>query len=203
MIKVLLIIQDKNSADLIKAACCYKGCRVFSADNSDEILHFIIENKIDIVFLDLNSLYWPTFDQIFSVQRFEHEIPVIMISEQTTLSVQEEIRKYKIFYHAVVPFFTGEIELVIDAAIKIVTTEKFEKDYYDEKIIAASNTINKEKIKISRQNIIRYAFRNFQNIDKIIINSIQNIDFKYLENYLSFAAKPFKKIDASLARFIK
>ena len=151
MIKVLLVIQNQNSIDLIKAVCCYKGCMVFVADNSDKLLYFLREETIDIVFLDLSSLYSSAFDIIFSINDLYHERPVVLISEQISLYEENELRKNKIFYHAVTPFNPDEIEQVIEAAIKAVTKEKFEKECYTEKKIDSGISINNVQIEKLKQ----------------------------------------------------
>lgn len=195
MIQILLVIQDKNSADIIKALCQYKGCKVFIADNSDKLLYFLREETIDIVFLDLSSLYSSAFDLIFSAKEFGRELPVVMISEQISLSEERELRKNKIFYHAVLPFNPDEIEQVIEAAIKAVTTEKFEKEYSAEGEIVAGDSINKKQIKTLKQNISRDVFRNIPNFDKRIISAIRGLEFKYLDKISFFVALPVKSID--------
>ena len=195
MIQILLVIQDKNSADIIKALCQYKGCKVFIADNSNKFLYFLREETIDIVFLDLSSLYLSAFDLIFSVKEFEHELPVVMISEQISLSEERELRKNKIFYHAVIPINPDEIEQVIEAAIKAVTSEKFEKEYDTEKKIAAGSSVNKERIKKLREKISWEAFRYIPNFDKRIISAIRGLEFKYLEKFSFSVALPVKSID--------
>ena len=195
MIQILLAIQDKNSVDLVKAVCCFKGCKVFIADNSDKLFYFLREETIDIVFLDLSSLYSSAFDLIFTADEFERELPVVMISEQISLSEERELRKNKIFYHAVIPINPDEIEQVIEAAIKAVTTEKFEKEYYTEKKIAAGSSVNKEQIKKSKQIISRAVFRRIPNFDKRIISAIRGLEFKYLDKFAFFVALPIKSID--------
>lgn len=199
MIKVLLAIHNQNSIDLIKAVCCCKSCKVFIADNSDKVLYFLREETIDIVFLDLSSLYSSAFDLIFSANEFERELPVVMISEQISLSEERELRKNKIFYHAVMPFNPDEIEQVIESAIKAVTTEMPDKECYTEGKTVTRNFINKEQIEKWKQKtskkVFGSVFRSIPNFDKRIISAIRGLEFKYLENYLSFVAKPAKKID--------
>jgi len=195
LIQILLVIQDKNSADIIKALCQYKGCKVFIADNSDKLLYFLREETIDVVFLDLSSLYSSAFDLIFSTKEFGRELPVVMISEQISHSEERELRKNKIFYHAVLPFNPDEIEQVIEAAIKAITTEKIEKEYYTEKKIDAGNSKNKEHIKKLRKKISRDVFRSIPNFDKKIISAIRGLEFKYLNKISFFVALPVKSID--------
>ncbi len=203
MIKVLLAIQEQDSINLIKSVCCYKGCKVFVADNSDKLLYFLNEETIDIVFLDLSSLYSSAFDLIFSINDFDRERPVVLISEQISLPEEKELRKNKIFYHAVIPFNPDEIENVIEAAINAVSTEVPENEYYAEGEIVAGDSINLEQIKKLKKNISRNVFRIIPNFDKRIISSIRGLEFNYLNNFLFFVALPVKSIDTFMTNMTK
>ncbi len=207
MIKVLLVIKDQNSIDLIKAVSCYKGCKVFIADSSDKLLHFLQEENIDIIFLDLNSLYSSAFDLIFSINEYNHELPVILMSDHISLPEERELRKNKIFYHATVPLNPDEIEQVIEAAINAVPTKLQEKECYAEEIMTIDNSINKlqgEKFKRkTSRNVFRSTFKIIPNIDRRIISIISDVEFNYLNNVLNFVAKPAKRFDKLMMNLTK
>jgi len=204
MTQILLAIQDKNSIDLIKAVCCYKGCKVLVADNSHKLLYFLREEKIDIVFFELSSLYSLAFDMIFSINDFDYERPVILIYEEISLSEEIEFRKRRIFYQAVKPLNSNEIEQVIDAAVNAVSTKMPEKECYTEEKMIAESSINKQRIEkwkqITSKDVFSSVFRIIPNFDRRIISLIHDVEFKYLERYISFAARPTKRIDSLIMK---
>ncbi len=202
MIQVLLVVQDQDSHDLIKAVCCYKGCRVLVADNSYNLLLFLQKEKIDIVFFDLSHLNSLALDMIFAIDDLDHERPAILISEKISLAEEIELQKRNIFYRAVKPVNSDEIEQVIEAAINAVSTKTSELERYTEETIVTENSIIEERIDKRQQKtsekVSRDVFGIFPTADRRIISFIQDIDFKYLENALSFVVTPVKSFDTFL-----
>lgn len=202
MIQVLLVVQDQNSHDLIKAVCCYKKCRILVADNSYNLLFFLQKEKIDIVFLELDSLSSLALDMIFIINGSGRERPVIIVSDKISLSKEIELQKRKVFYRMVKPVNSDEIEQVVEAAINAVSTKPSELERYTEENIVTEDSIIKEGIDKREQKTSEKVFRNvfgvFPTADRKIISFIQDIDFKYLENAFSFVVIPTKSIDTFL-----
>lgn len=204
MIQVLLIDQDPNFIDLVKALCCNKGCKVLVADNSHKLLYFLYNENIDIVFFKLSSLNSLSFDMIFSIYDFDHKRPVILISEKIGLSEEIELLTRNIFYRATKPVNSDEIEQVLEAAINAVSTKMSEKGYNNEEIMVTENSINQKQIVKWKQkysmNIFRSNFRRIPKFDSRIISLICGFNFKYLEIILSFVSIPVKRIDTYMLR---
>ena len=166
MIQVLLVVNDKNSIDLIKALCLYKGCKVLVADNPQSLLHFLHEETIDIIFFDLSSEHLSAFDLIFSVCDFD-KIPAILISQKINHSEETELLKRNIFYRLAEPLNSEEIDQVIDAAIKAVQAKMPEKEYFiTGKMVAGDSGINKQMKQKTSRKVFRSVYRNIQNYDR-------------------------------------
>ncbi len=197
MIKILLVIQDKNSADLIKALCLYKGCTVLVADNPRRLMQFLREETIDMVFLDNSSMYLSVLDMIFSVCDFDHEMPAILISDNIDKSEEIEMLKKNIFYRLVKPLNTEEIDAVIDAAIITVSTKMPQKEsIVTEKMVAENPEINEQMKKIKPfSKTFNFINRNIQNSDRKIVYLIKGYKIEKLENTFGKIFKPVNKID--------
>ena len=88
---------------------------------------------------------------------------------------------------------------MIEAAINAVSTKMPDKECYTEGKTVTGNSIIKEQIKKWKQKtskkVFRSVYKSIPSFDRRIIYLIHGLEFKYLENYLSFVAKPAKKID--------
>lgn len=199
MIQVLLVVQDQNSNDLIKALCCYKGCKVLVADNSYNLINFLQKEKIDIVFFELSRLNSLALDMMFEINGFDHERLVILISENISESEEAEILKRRIFYRVVKPLNSDEIKQVIDVAINAVWAKMPEEEYHTEERMLADESMTKEQSEKYRQEISRNIFRHvseiFLSADRRIVSSIKSIELGNLENAVSFIAIPIKSFD--------
>ncbi len=204
MIKILLVIQDKNSANLIKALCLYKGCTVLVADNPRRLMQFLREETIDIVFLDNNCIYLSVLDIIFSVCDFDHEILSVLIFEKINQSEEIEMLKKNIFYRMVNPLNNEEIEAVIDAAIKTVSTKMPQKvSITKEKMVAENSEINEQMKQIKPfSKTFNFINRKIQNSDRKIVYSLKGYNLEKLENTFGKIFKPVNEIDRVMANLM-
>lgn len=205
--QALIIGQDQNSNDLIKAVFCYKGCRVLIADELYK-LEYLREEIIDIVFLDLSSLYSMAYDLTFSsIKVNSHERPVIITSEKISLSEEIELQNRNIFFRTGNRLDSDEIGQIIDAAIKAVLTMMPELRCNPGEIPVDGNSLIEKQmdrgvIRTSKK-VAKNAFWLFPNIDRRVVSLIQRIEFKYAESTFSFIAKPIKNIDTFMTNLAK
>lgn len=198
MVNILLVIHDKNSVDLIKALCLYKGCKVFVADNPRRLLKFLHEEIIHAVFFDKNCMYVSLLELIFSV--YDYEMPAILISD--AIDKPEEFEMIdNIFYRLIAPLNTDELDALIDAVINAVSPLR--ERIVPEKIIAENSGIKKKRMKMQLSTIPNFIYRNINNSDKKIIYSIRSYKFIKIEKIFSNVAKPFKKIDMVFTNMLK
>ncbi len=204
MINILLVIEDKNSADLIQALCLYKGCKILVADNPRRLLQFLHEESIDIAFLDNSSMYLSVLDIIFSVSDAENEMPVIMIFDKIDQSEEIKMLKKNIFYRLVKPLNNDEIEAVIDAAIKTVSTNVPQNSVITaEKMVTGNSEIN-EQVKQIKPFSKTFSFvnRTIQNSDRKIVYSIKDYNLEKIENTLGKILRPVNVVDRAIKKLI-
>jgi len=207
MIKVLLAVRDKGSKDILKGVCCYMGCRVFVADNPNDLLNILHNEKINIIFFDLSSLFSASFDLISTINGNSQKRPVILISGQVGHVEEIDLSTNKIFYNVCRPFDPVEIEHVISAAIDAVPSKLPEKEYSTEATIVTENSIKKDLIDKLKQITFKNRFMHVLGIvpifDRRITSSIRGINLKYLETPLSFLARPAKNIDGFIIKITR
>ena len=126
MLNVLLAVQDPESKELLSVLCQEKGCNAIVADSSFVVSENILDEDIDILFLDLALPGLNIENNMTAVREILRELPVIIIAEEPDLASEINVRKRNIFYFALKPLNPSEIEQVLQAAINIVTLGKQE-----------------------------------------------------------------------------
>jgi len=204
MLQALIIGQNKESNDLIKAVCCYKHCNVIVADNLLE-LNLLSKEKADIVLVDLDNLYSMALDLVFSsIKDGGVEGPVIIVSEKIDLELEIELQKRKIFYRLAEPLNAQETEQVINAAINFIETTK---KYADEGDFAEVGLLEKQldqhKLKKTSRKATNTVLEKTKNVDNKINSLVQRINVRYLDKTISLLRLPIDHFDKSIIRMIR
>ena len=207
MVNILLVIHDKNSVDLIKALCSYKGCRVLDADSPQKILKYLQEETINIVFVDKKSQYLPVIELFFPVCDYNHETTVILISDTHDKPENIELYNNNIFYRLGTPLDADEVDSLIDAAITTVKANipPLPQVPAVSEIATAEKSHTKKRAHIMKplSKTFNSISRNIINSDRKIVYSIRDYRFEKLENIYGKAVKPFKKLDIAIKHMIQ
>lgn len=205
MIQVLLAVQDQEFKDLLKGVCCYAGCRVLTADNPEEVMDMLRNEKINIIFFDLSSLYSASIELLSTINENSRKRAFILISEQAGHIEEINLSTENIFYNIVKPLNPDEIEQVISAAIETASKEMDEKESYVEGKAVTGDALKKipngKRQKKACKNAFLYVIRGIPDIDRKITLRIRGLHLRNFPNPFSLIAKPAKSLDWLMIKF--
>lgn len=203
MIQALIIGRNKESNDSIKAVCCYKGCKVIVIDNLLD-LNFLNSEKIDIVFMEFDSLQSLATDLVFSlVNANAAGRPVIIVSEKIGLAENIELQKRKIFYRLAKPLNTEEIEHVIDAAIATVGKTEGQEDEECMAAAAPAEENNRQSEPKAFGGAVSHVLMLLGDVDKKASSIAKGINTKYLDDAVSMINVPLDRFDNLIKQLVR
>jgi DNA-binding NtrC family response regulator len=198
--QALIIGHYQESRDLIKAVCLYKNCKVIVIDNLLD-LNFLNSEKIDIVFMEFDSLQSLATDLVFSlVNANAAGQPVIIVSENIGLAEDIELQKRSIFYRLAKPINTEEIKNVIDAAIS--TVGKIEGHEDEVCMAAAAPAIESHQQSEPKAfgGAVSYVLMLLGNVDKQAGSIARSATSKHLDDAVSLLNVPINHFDNFMKR---
>lgn len=208
MLNILLAIQDQDSMALLSDLCQEKGCKAMIADTSSLTFENMLDQDIDILFLDLELLGLNIEDNLSAINEIMRELPIIIVGEEPDLSSEIKVRMTNIFYFALKPLNPVEIKQVLQAAINVVTSGNLGTEPASEENVISRATENKtveghrwfdRVINVSRSVIraIPMADRKISNGAKLLIPNRLVSDLTALSLYVrpvdNFLSNTFRK----------
>ncbi|MBW7995925.1 MAG: hypothetical protein FVQ81_04995 [Candidatus Glassbacteria bacterium] len=202
MLQAMIIGRNKESIDLIKAVCCYKNCKVIVIDNLLDF-NFLDKEKIDIVFMEFDSLQSMATDLIFSlISAYAANRPVIIFSEKTDLSEDIELQKRKIFYRLAKPLNTEEIEHVIAAVIDTVSKTESHADKIYRTDAARDEERHRDYKPKAFGGAIKKVFKLLNKVDKKASSIAQGMSSKKLEKAVTLVYIPIDSVDDFMKKIV-
>ena len=142
MKKILIVDDEKDIRNNIKAILTDEGYLTNTAENSDETLDLIKKNIFDLIILDvwLNASTLDGIELLKAIKNSHQEIPIVIISGHGNIEMAVEAIKEGAQEFIEKPFSSERLILSVHrslefAEIKYENQKLKEKDIYDYKFI--------------------------------------------------------------------
>ena len=152
MKKILIVDDERDIRDNIKAILADEGYLTNTAENSDETLDLIKEDNFDLIILDvwLNDSTLDGIELLKTIKKSHKEIPIVIISGHGNIEMAVEAIKEGAQEFIEKPFSSERLILSVYRAlefaeIKYENQKLKEKNIYDYKFIGNSPSILKIK----------------------------------------------------------
>jgi NADH-quinone oxidoreductase subunit E len=118
---VLIASSDEPLGEYIYHQLVTLGWTISRANLVSDLLRKVREEKIDILLLDDNLEGIPPYDLIPLVKRINSRLPIIALSEDSSLEMSKKVRLQGIFFLAMKPIDPAEIRAAVGDAIKMLS----------------------------------------------------------------------------------
>ena len=118
---VLIASSDEPFGEYIYHQLVTLGRTISRANLVSDLLRKVREEKIDILLLDDNLEGIPPYDLIPLVKRINSRLPIIALSEDSSLEMSKKVRLQGIFFLAMKPIDPAEIRAAVGDAIKMLS----------------------------------------------------------------------------------
>ncbi len=205
---ILVVEDEKNISDVIKAYLKKEGYMIITAFNGEEALEKFKSNHIDMVILDLMIPKIPG-EQVCSSIRNISDVPIIMLTAKSELEDKIEGLNIGADDYMIKPFsprelisrvkalmrraykdsstlaeklrFKGELEIDIDRLLVTKSGKTIDLTANEFKIL--STLASNPEIVLTREQLIQKAFgMDYEGFDRTIDTHIKNIRQKIEEN---------------------
>ena len=207
MLNILLALRDQESRGLLSTLCQEKGCNTVVVDTTSTRFEDILDQEYDILFLDLTIPGLNIENNLSAIKEIMRELPIIIIAEDPDLPSEISVRMKSIFYFALKPLNPAEIDMVLQAAIDMVTQKHPNTESAFEEIVN-SHIIETKRAKghqwlIMVANASSSVFRVIPTADKKISNAAKLLIPNRLVGDLSVFSRCTEPIDSYMSTTLR
>jgi NADH:ubiquinone oxidoreductase subunit E/CheY-like chemotaxis protein len=118
---VLIASSDEPFGEYLYHQMITLGWTISRANLVSDLLRKVREEKVDILLLDNDLEGIPSYDLIPLVKRNNSRLPIIALSEDSSLEMSKKVRLQGIFFLAMKPIDPAEIRAAVGDAIKMLS----------------------------------------------------------------------------------
>jgi len=118
---VLIASSDEPFGEYLYHQMITLGWTISRANLVSDLLREVREEKADILLLDDDLEGIPAYDLIPLVKRINSRLPIIALSEDSSLEMSKKVRLQGIFFLAMKPIDPAEIRAAVGDAIKMLS----------------------------------------------------------------------------------
>jgi len=118
---VLIASSDEPFGEYIYHQLITLGWTISRANLVSDLLRKVREEKADILLLDNHLEGIPSYDLMPLVKRINSRLPIIALSEDSSLEMSKKVRLQGIFFLAMKPIDPAEIRAAVEDAIKMLS----------------------------------------------------------------------------------
>lgn len=188
----ILLVEDEFIAAeyLYQILDSFGAETIFKAKNSNEALEVVKNNKIDLVFMDINIQGGVDGIKCSALLNQEYFIPIIFATAYGDTNTIDEANDENIFGYLIKPFQTSDVEATLSVAIssinrikKLQETKKDEKIYIKEIDLGEKYVYYFDSKTLTFKNTpISLTKKELEVLDILCKNSNKNISYEYIKN---------------------
>lgn len=118
MNSILIADDDKFFREQLNKFLLMEKYNAKAVSNGKEAVKELVENEYDALILDMYMEEINGKQTISIIKNIKPKMPIIVITGDSSLELEREIRSCGVFYYLVKPFEMKELKEVIDSAIK-------------------------------------------------------------------------------------
>jgi len=118
---VLIASSDEPFGEYLYHQIITLGWTISRANLVSDLLRKVREEKVDILLLDNDLEGIPSYDLMPLVKRINSRLPIIALSEDSSLEMSKKVRLQGIFFLAMKPIDPAEIRAAVGDAIKMLS----------------------------------------------------------------------------------
>ncbi|MFP4499000.1 MAG: response regulator [Vulcanimicrobiota bacterium] len=207
--KALVIDDEKNIRLTLSKCLSYVDMEVDEAINGEEGLQKIIDNKDDLVFLDLKMQGMDGLEVLKRVREKEINVSVVIVTAHGTVDVAVEAMKLGAADFMQKPFTPREIQDIVNKILSRKRLAENEEDDYGAYIELAKDQITRKKYEAAREYLKKAIGKDPVKAEPHnILGAIMEINAEYEEakkHYkAALALEPgYSQAQRNLARVVK
>lgn len=188
----ILLVEDEFIAAeyLYQILDSFGAETIFKAKNSNEALEVVKNNKIDLVFMDINIQGGVDGIKCSALLNQEYFIPIIFATAYGDTNTIDEANDENIFGYLIKPFQTSDVEATLSVAISSINRiKKLQETKKDEKIYIKEIDLGEKyvyyfnsKTLTFKNTPISLTKKELEVLDILCKNSNKNISYEYIKN---------------------
>jgi len=182
----ILIVEDEIFASQYLVAILDElgYIDIFEANNSNDALQVVKNNKIDLIFMDINIKGGIDGIECSKLVNREYEIPIIYTTAYFDTETIKETTETNIYGYIIKPFNESNVEVTLSVAMKKIK-EKSVSIILDKNIIQLDNELlfNLSTRTLSKYNIpILLTKKELLLVTLFVTNINQNVSYSMIRN---------------------
>lgn len=115
--KILIFSRRPADGNNLTKILVSEGYQVNWTDSGPEAMCQALSRELGAVIIFLQKKGYRELEYVPCLNRIDHTLPVIVISDHDSLKLQREVRQYKVFYYLPQPLDMEEIKAVLRDAM--------------------------------------------------------------------------------------
>lgn len=121
MFKVLVADDDRFIRQLLRETLEEANLEIQVVESGGEVLRRILKQKFHILFLDIYMAGLDGLDVIPLVKEIDPELPIVVITGDTSATIRHRTRALGADYHLTKPLDPGEVKNLVKHVLQIGT----------------------------------------------------------------------------------
>jgi len=118
MAQILIADDDKFIRDYLGGALRRESYNIRVVESGSAATKMVLKKKFDVLILDIHMAGISGLETIPLIKKIRPDLPIIVITGNTSEEMERKVRTQGIFYYFIKPFEIEEMKQVIKSALK-------------------------------------------------------------------------------------